>query len=550
MRSDLMKKGIERAPHRSLFKAMGLTDKEIERPIIAIANSFNELIPGHIHLNKIASAVKDGVRMAGGTPLEFSTIAICDGIVMGHSGMKYSLPSRELIADSVEVMCRAYPFDGLVCITNCDKITPGMLMAMLRLNIPSIMISGGPMLSGYLNGKSIDLITVFEAVGKYAKGKISLEELKKIEDSACPGCGSCAGMFTANTMNCLTEALGLSLPGNGTIPATSSKRIALAKEVGIKIMELFKNNIKPRDIAKKGAFINAISLDMALGGSTNTVLHLPEIAKEGEIEISLRLFDEISKKTPTLCKISPAGSYHIEDLDKAGGISAVLKELSKKGLIDESPLTVSGKTIGENIREAENLNPDVIREIKNPYSKEGGIAILFGSLAPFGCVVKQSAVVPEMLVHSGPARVFDCEEDALDEILKGKIKKGDVIVIRYEGIKGGPGMREMLSPTSALAGMGLDSSVALITDGRFSGGSKGAAIGHILPEAQDKGPIAIIEDGDIIKIDIPNRRLDIELSDDEIKRRFENWKRKGEKIKEGYLFRYTKWMDKKGCNNE
>ncbi|MEW6007194.1 MAG: dihydroxy-acid dehydratase [bacterium] len=540
MRSDLMKKGAKRAPHRSLFKAMGYTDIDLQKPIIGIANSYNQLIPGHIQLNKIASFVKDGIRMAGGCPMEFSTIGICDGIAMGHIGMKYSLPSRELIADSVEVMCRAYQFDGLVCITNCDKITPGMLMAMLRLNIPAIMISGGPMLAGFLDGKPIDLITVFEGVGKYASGKIKEEELKEIEDSACPGCGSCAGMFTANTMNCLTEALGLALPGNGTIPAISSGRIRLAKETGMKIMELVEKDIKPRDIATKKAFLNAISLDMALGGSTNTVLHLPAIAKEGGIELDLKVFDEISRKTPNLCKISPAGNYHIEDLDKAGGIPAVLKELSKRGLIDESPLTVSYNTIGENIKPAKNLNPEVIREIDNPYSNEGGIAILFGNLAKDGCVVKQSAVCPEMLVHSGKARVFNAEEDALDAILQGKINKGEVVVIRYEGVKGGPGMREMLSPTSALAGMGLDSSVALITDGRFSGGSRGSAIGHILPEAQDGGTIAIVQDGDIIKIGIPNRRLDIELSEEEIEKRLASWKKPEPKIKEGYLYRYTK----------
>ncbi|MEW6482310.1 MAG: dihydroxy-acid dehydratase [bacterium] len=540
MRSDLMKEGAKRAPHRSLFKAMGYTDIELQKPIIGIANSYNQLIPGHIQLNKIAQAVKEGIRIAGGTPMEFFTIGICDGIAMGHIGMKYSLPSRELIADSVELMCSAYPFDGLVCITNCDKITPGMLMAMLRLNIPAIMISGGPMLAGYLNGKTIDLISVFEGIGKYAKGEISEEKLKEIEDSACPGCGSCAGMFTANTMNCLTEALGLALPGNGTIPAVSSKRASLAKETGCKIMELVEKDIKPRDIATKKAFLNAIALDMALGGSTNTVLHLPAIACEGGIEIDLSLFDEISKKTPNLCKISPAGNYHIEDLDKAGGILAVLKELSKRGLIDESPLTVSCNTIGENIKPAKNLNPDVIRKIDNPYSKEGGIAILFGNLAKDGCVVKQSAVCPEMLVHQGKARVFDCEENALKAILEGRINQGDVVVIRYEGIKGGPGMREMLSPTSALAGMRLDSSVALITDGRFSGGSRGAAIGHILPEAQDGGTIAIVQDGDIIKIDIPNRRLDIELSKEEIKQRLASWKKPEPKIKEGYLYRYTK----------
>ncbi len=533
-----MKKGLLRAPHRSLFKAMGYTDKEIERPIIGIANSWNELIPGHIHLDKISCAVKAGIRIAGGTPMEFSTIGICDGIAMGHLGMKYSLPSRELIADSVEVMCSAYPFDGLVCITNCDKIIPGMLMAMIRLNIPSIMISGGPMLSGWIDGKAIDLITVFEGVGRCVKGEIKEDKLKEIEESACPSCGSCAGMFTANTMNCLTEALGLALPGNGTILAHSAKRIRLAKEVGIRIVELVKDDVKPRDIATKEAFMNAIALDMALGGSTNTVLHLPAIAKEGEVLLDLKTFDEISRRTPNLCRISPAGTHHIEDLDKAGGISAVLVELSKKDLIYKNCITVSGKTIGENIKGAENLNKDVIKPIDDPYIKEGGIAILYGNLAPDGSVVKQSAVVPEMLVHSGPARVFDSEEDAQEAILNEKIKKGDVVVVRYEGPKGGPGMREMLGPTSSLAGMGLDKYVSLITDGRFSGGSKGSAIGHISPEAQEGGPIAILRDGDMIKIDIPNRRLDVELTDSEIKERLSSWVPPEPKIKKGYVFRY------------
>ncbi len=533
-----MKKGVERAPHRSLFKAMEWTDEEISRPIIGIANSYNELIPGHIHLNKIASAVKSGIRMAGGTPMEFSTIGICDGIAMGHSGMKYSLPSRELIADSVEIMASAYPFDGLICITNCDKITPGMLMAMLRLNIPAIMIGGGPMLSGWLDGKAIDLITVFEGVGKYTKGEISPENLKEIENSACPGCGSCAGMFTANTMNCIIEALGLALPGNGTIPAVFAKRIRLAKETGIKIMELVENDIKPSDIATKKAFLNAISLDMALGGSTNTVLHLPAIAREGGISLDLDAFDEISRKTPNLCRISPAGFHHLEDLDRAGGISAVLKELAKKGLINESQLTVSLKTIGENINNAKNLNFDVIRPIENPYLQEGGIAILYGNLAQDGAVAKQSAVCPEMLVHQGPARVFDSEEEGMSAILSHKINKGDVVVIRYEGPKGGPGMREMLGPTSAIAGIGLDKHCALITDGRFSGGSRGAAIGHISPEAAEGGHIAIVKDGDIIKIDIPNRKLDVELSDYEIEKRLSGWSQPEPKIKKGYISRY------------
>lgn len=539
MRSDLMKKGFEKAPHRSLFKAMGYTDEEIQKPIIGIANSANELIPGHIHLNEIVEAVKTGIKIAGGTPMEFSTIGICDGIAMGHKGMKYSLASRELIADSVETMANAYPFDGLVLVPNCDKIIPGMLMAMLRVNIPAILISGGPMLTGYFQGKVIDLITVFENVGAYASGKITEEYLKQIEDEACPGCGSCAGMFTANSMNCISEALGLSLPGNGTIPAVFAKRKRLAKNTGMKVMELLEKGILPRDIANEKMFRNAMAVEMALGSSTNTVLHLPAIAKEANINIDLNLFNEISSRTPNLCKISPAGSQHIEDLDKAGGIPAVMVELDKKGLIDTDLLTCTAKSIKENIKSAKNLNEDVIRPIDNPYSKDGGIAILFGNLAPEGAVVKQSAVDNDMLVHSGPARVFNSEEDGMKAILGGKIKKGEVVVIRYEGPKGGPGMREMLGPTSAIAGVGLGKYVALLTDGRFSGGSRGAAIGHISPEAQEGGPIAIIKDGDIINIDIPNKKLNVELSQQEIENRLKTWKMPDYKIKEGYLYRYA-----------
>jgi len=540
MRSDAMKKGIERAPHRSLFKAMGYTDEELERPIIGIANSANELIPGHIHLNKIAQAVKEGVRIAGGTPMEFNTIGICDGIAMGHTGMKYSLPSRELIADTIEVMATAYPFDGLVVIADCDKIVPGMLMAILRLNIPAIYISGGPMLAGRYKQKDIDLITVFEGVGRYTRKDISEKEFFEIEENACPGCGSCAGMFTANSMNCLSEVLGLALPGNGTIPAPTAKRLRLAKKAGMQIVELVKKDIKPKDIATLDAFKNAIAVDMALGASTNTVLHLPAIAKEAGIKLDLNLFNEISEKTPHLCNMSPAGPHHIQDLDEAGGVQAVMKELTKLNLINQNLLTVTGKKVKDNLNEVEVLNREVIRPVENPYHKEGGLAILFGSLAPEGAVVKQSAVDPSMLKHSGPARVFESEEDAMKAILSGKIRKGDVIVIRYEGPKGGPGMREMLSPTSAVVGMGLDKDVALITDGRFSGGTRGAAIGHISPEAAEGGPIALVKENDIIEIDIPNKRIDLKISNEEWEKRKKEFKPKEPKIKTGYVYRYSK----------
>ena len=540
MRSDLMKEGFERAPHRSLFKAMGYTDEELKRPIIGIANSANKVIPGHIHLNEIVEAVKAGIMSAGGTPMEFSTIGVCDGIAMGHKGMKYSLASRELIADSVEVMAMAYPFDGLVLVPNCDKIVPGMLMAVLRVNIPSIMISGGPMLAGCLRGKAIDLITVFEGVGKYASGKINEEELKQIEDEACPGAGSCSGMFTANSMNCISEALGLSLPGNGTIPAVSAKRIRLAKEAGKKVMELVEKKILPRDIASEASFRNAIAVEMALGSSTNTVLHLPAIAREAKITLDLNLFNEISSSVPNLCRLSPAGPFHLEDLDKAGGIPAVMSELKKKKILNTDLLTVTGRKVIDNIKDAKNLNKKVIRTVEDPYSEDGGLSILFGNLAPDGSVVKKSAVEAEMLTHEGPARVFDSEEDAMQAILGGKIKSGEVIVIRYEGPKGGPGMREMLGPTSAIAGAGQDREVALLTDGRFSGGSRGAAIGHISPEAQEGGPIAVVRDGDIIKIDIPNKRLDMKLSKEEIDKRLKEWEMPEYKVREGYLYRYAK----------
>ncbi len=540
MRSDMMKKGPERAPHRSLLKAMGLTDEDLERPIIGIANSANEVIPGHIHLGKLAETVKAGIRMAGGTPLEFNTIGICDGIAMGHKGMKYSLPSRELIADSVEIMGTAYPFDGMVCICNCDKIVPGMMMAMLRLNIPSLMLSGGPMLAGCMNKEAIDLISVFEAVGARASGKITDEVLKQLEDKACPGAGSCSGMFTANSMNCIAEALGLALPGNGTIPAVMDERARLAETAGIKIMELVKKDIKPRDIATQKAFENAMAVEMALGSSTNTVLHLPAIANEAGIKLGLKLFNEISEKTPNLCRISPAGSFHLEDLDRAGGISAVMAELNKKGLLNTGLQTVSGMKIKEIIQEAENLDPEVIRPADSPYTPDGGLSILFGNLAPDGSVVKKSAVDESMLTHEGPARVFDSEDDAMKAIMGGKIKKGDVVVIRYEGPKGGPGMIEMLGPTSAIVGEGLDKDVALVTDGRFSGGTRGAAIGHVSPEAQEGGVIAVVREGDKIRIDIPNKSLELLVDKAQIDKRLGEWKHPDYKVKEGYLYRYAK----------
>ncbi len=537
MRSDRAKKGVERAPHRSLFKASGFTDNELKRPLIGVANSFNEIIPGHIHLRQIVEAVKAGIREAGGVPVEFGVIGICDGIAMNHEGMKYSLPSREIIADSIEIMAQAHAFDGLVLVTSCDKITPGMLIAAFRVNIPSIIVAGGPMLTGLYKGKKVNLISVFEAIGKVKRGEMSEEELAELESCACPTCGSCAGMFTANSMNCLSEAIGLALPGNGTIPAVFADRIRLAKETGRKIMELVKKNLTPRKLISKKSFENAIAVDMALGCSTNTVLHLMAIAHEAKVDLDLKTFDEISKKTPVLAKLIPAGDHSVVDLHFAGGIPAVMKELSKLGIIHLDVKTVTGKTLKENLKNVRVLNREVIRSVEEPYAKEGGIAILYGSLAPEGAVVKTSAVLPKMLKHTGPAKVFDSEEAAYKAILDKKIKPGDVVVIRYEGPKGGPGMREMLSPTSAIIGMGLGDSVALVTDGRFSGGTQGACIGHVSPEAAEGGPIALVKDGDIIEIDIPERRLDLKVSEEELKKRRKKWKPKKKKL-EGILKKY------------
>jgi len=539
MRSDIMKKGLERAPHRSLFKALGLTDKEIEQPMIGIANSTNEVIPGHLHLHQLSEGVKAGIRMAGGTPLEFYTIGVCDGIIMGHEGMKYSLSSRELIADSIESMAMAYPFDGLVLIPNCDKIVPGMLMAAARLDIPTILISGGPMLAGEFQGKEIDLIKVFEYIGKVKIGEMTLDELKEAEGCACPGVGSCSGMFTANSMNCLSEVLGMALPYNGTIPAVFADRIRLAKESGIKIMELIKQDLRPSKILTQKVFENAITVDMAFGGSTNTSLHLPAISREAGIELSLRTFNQISEKTPHLCNMSPGGPHHLQDLHEAGGIPALMLELTRGGLIHQDALTVTGQSIGENINGKKIHNPEVIRPIERPYHPTGGLAVLFGNLAPEGAVVKRSAVDDAMLKHQGPARVFNSEEDAIKVILDGKIKKGEVVVIRYEGPKGGPGMREMLAPTSAIVGIGRDRDVALLTDGRFSGGSRGAAIGHISPEAAEGGPIAAVQDGDQIEIDIPDKKLNLLISDEELKKRLSGWKPPKKQLK-GYLKRYAR----------
>ena len=542
MRSDAMKKGLERAPHRSLFKAMGYTDHDLEQPLIGVANSANEVIPGHIHLHEIARAVKEGIGMAGGTPMEFSTIGICDGIAMGHQGMKYSLGSRELIADSVEVMATAYPFDGLILIANCDKIVPGMMMAMARLNVPSILVSGGPMLTGWHQGREVDLITVFEGVGKVAGGAMTADELSELEAAACPGPGSCAGMFTANSMNCLSEALGIALPGNGTIPAVDNARLRLAKDAGQQLVELVNKGICPRDILTKQAFANAITVDMAFGGSTNTALHLPAIAHEAGLKIDLDLFDAISGKTPHLCNLSPAGPHHLQDLHRAGGIPGLMAELAKGNLIATQAVTVTGQTVGDNIKSSKILDSEVIRPLDSPYHATGGMAVLSGNLAPDGAVVKASAVAPEMLRHRGPARVFESEEDALRAILAREIVSGEVIVIRYEGPRGGPGMREMLAPTSAIAGIGMDREVSLITDGRFSGGTRGAAIGHISPEAAEGGPIAIVRDGDTIGIDIPAKRLELEVSDEEIQRRLKDWRSPEPKIKTGYMHRYAQMV--------
>jgi dihydroxy-acid dehydratase len=534
-----MKKGLERAPHRSLFKALGLTDEEIERPMIGIANSANEVIPGHLHLHQVSEAVKAGIRIAGGTPLEFFTIGICDGIIMGHEGMKYSLSSRELIADSIESMAMAYPFDGLVLIPNCDKIIPGMMMAAARLNIPSILVSGGPMLTGEFQGREIDLATVFEAVGKVKAGGMALNALKELEGCACPGVGSCAGMFTANSMNCIAEVLGLALPYNGTIPAVFADRIRLAKKSGIQIMGLVKKNLTPSRILTKDAFENAIAVDMAFGGSTNTSLHLPAIAREAGIELSLQTFNKISDQTPHLCSMSPGGPYHLQDLHRAGGIPALMAELSRKKMIRMDTLTVTSRTVGENIRGKKSIDSEVIRPLERPYHATGGLAVLFGNLAPEGAVVKRSAVDDSMLRHRGPARVFNSEEEAIKVILDRKIKKGEVIVIRYEGPKGGPGFREMLAPTSAIVGVGRDRDVALLTDGRFSGASRGAAIGHISPEAAEGGPIAAVRNGDMIEIDIAGKKLNLLISKEELKKRLSSWKPPKKELK-GYLKRYAR----------
>ncbi|MFH1674584.1 MAG: dihydroxy-acid dehydratase [Pseudomonadota bacterium] len=542
MKSDIVKVGIERAPHRSLFKSMGYTDEELSRPLIGIANSANEIIPGHIHLDKIVEAVKAGVYMAGGTPIEFGTIGVCDGIAMNHIGMKYSLGSRELIADSIEVMAIAHAFDAMVMVPNCDKIVPGMLMAAARLDIPTIVVSGGPMLVGRLGEKEIDLISVFEAVGAVRSGKITEEQVLEIEDNACPTCGSCAGMFTANSMNCLTEAVGMGLPGNGTIPAVMAARIRLAKNAGMSIMRLLEKGITPSAILTEDAFMNALTVDMALGCSTNTVLHLTAIAREAGVHIDLDKINEISKKTPHLCSLSPGGKHHLEDLDRAGGVCAVIKDLSDKGLIMTECMTVTGKTVGENIEPCIVQDRSVIRPTDDPYHKEGGLAVLFGNIAPSGCVVKQSAVDPKMLSHEGPARVFNSEEEAVTAIMGEEIKKGDVIVIRYEGPRGGPGMREMLTPTSAIAGMGLDADVALITDGRFSGGTRGASIGHVSPEAMEGGPIAIVRDGDMISIDIPGKSINLKVSEEEIEKRRSAWKAPEPKITKGYMARYARMV--------
>lgn len=542
-RSSKMTEGLAKAPHRSLLYALGLTREEMGRPLIGICNAANEIVPGHIHLDRIAEAAKAGVRMAGGTPLEFPAIAVCDGLAMNHEGMRFSLPSREIIADSIEIMARAHPFDAMVFIPNCDKSVPGMLMAMLRLNIPSILISGGPMLAGRtVTGDGSDLITVFEGVGKQLKGDISVEELEELAENACPGCGSCSGMFTANSMNCLAETIGLALPGNGTIPAISAARIRLAKKAGMQVMELLRNDIKPRDIVGDKSLRNALAVDMALGCSTNTVLHLPAIFTEGGLELNLDIFDAVSKSTPNLCKLSPAGSDHIQHLHEAGGIPAVMSELDKKGLINKDALTVTGKTVGENMAalKAANKNPKVIRPIDNPYSPEGGIAILRGNLAPDGAVVKQSAVDKAMLKREVTAKVFDSEEAASDAIMRNEIKAGDCVIVRYEGPKGGPGMQEMLSATAAIAGLGLDADVALITDGRFSGGSRGAAIGHVSPEAAEGGTIALVQHGDRILIDIPARKLELLVSDEELAERRKNWKYVPKEITSPFLRRYSR----------
>ena len=539
MKSDNVKSGMQQAPHRSLFNALGMTQEEMKKPLVGIVSSYNEIVPGHMNLDKIVNAVKLGVAMAGGTPVVFPAIAVCDGIAMGHIGMKYSLVTRDLIADSTEAMAIAHQFDALVMVPNCDKNVPGLLMAAARVNVPTVFVSGGPMLAGHVKGQKTSLSSMFEAVGSYAAGKMSEEDVLDYEQHACPTCGSCSGMYTANSMNCLTEAIGMGLQGNGTIPAVYSERIKLAKHAGMKVMELLEKNIRPRDILTEKAFMNALTVDMALGCSTNTMLHLPAIAHEAGVEINLDIANELSAKTPNLCHLAPAGHTYMEQLNEAGGIYAVMNELNKKGLLHTDLITATGKTVGENIAGCENRDPEVIRPIDNPYSATGGIAVLRGNIAPDSGVVKRSAVVPEMLVHEGPARVFDCEEDAIAAIRGGKIVEGDVVVIRYEGPKGGPGMREMLNPTSAIAGMGLGSSVALITDGRFSGASRGASIGHISPEAAVGGPIALIEEGDIIAIDIPANTINVKVSDEELAARREKWTPREPKVNTGYLARYA-----------
>ena len=539
MKSDNVKSGMQQAPHRSLFNALGMTQEEMKKPLVGIVSSYNEIVPGHMNLDKIVNAVKLGVAMAGGTPVVFPAIAVCDGIAMGHIGMKYSLVTRDLIADSTEAMAIAHQFDALVMVPNCDKNVPGLLMAAARVNVPTVFVSGGPMLAGHVKGQKTSLSSMFEAVGSYAAGKMSEEDVLDYEQHACPTCGSCSGMYTANSMNCLTEAIGMGLQGNGTIPAVYSERIKLAKHAGMKVMELLEKNIRPRDILTEKAFMNALTVDMALGCSTNTMLHLPAIAHEAGVEINLDIANELSAKTPNLCHLAPAGHTYMEELNEAGGVYAVMNELNKKGLLYTDLITATGKTVGENIKGCENKNPEVIRPIDNPYSQTGGIAVLKGNLAVNGSVVKRSAVVPEMMVHEGPARVFDCEEDAIAAIKGGKIVPGDVVVIHYEGPKGGPGMREMLNPTSAIAGMGLGSSVALITDGRFSGASRGASIGHVSPEAALGGNIALVEEGDIIKINIPENTLNVDVSDEVLAERRAKWQPREPKVTTGYLARYA-----------
>ena len=539
MKSDSVKVGMQQAPHRSLFNALGMTKEEMERPLVGIVSSYNEIVPGHMNLDKIVEAVKMGVAMAGGTPVVFPAIAVCDGIAMGHIGMKYSLVTRDLIADSTEAMATAHAFDALVMVPNCDKNVPGLLMAAARINVPTVFVSGGPMLAGHVHGQKRSLSSMFEAVGAYAAGKMTEEDVTEFENKVCPTCGSCSGMYTANSMNCLTEVLGMGLQGNGTIPAVYSERIKLAKHAGMKVMELLEKNIRPRDIMTKEAFMNALTVDMALGCSTNSMLHLPAIAHEVGFDLNVDIANEVSERTPNICHLAPAGATYMEDLNEAGGVYAVMNELTKLNLLNLDVMTVTGKTVGENIKGCINKNPEVIRSVENPYSKTGGLAVLRGNLAPDCAVVKRSAVVPEMMVHEGPARVFDCEEDAIAAIKGGKIVPGDVVVIRYEGPKGGPGMREMLNPTSAIAGMGLGSSVALITDGRFSGASRGASIGHVSPEAAMGGPIAFVEEGDIIKINIPEYKLEIAVSDEEMARRRAAWQPRAPKVKTGYLARYA-----------